>query len=255
MTAAAIASVAWTISAGTTFGSTWRERDAPRRIADRARGEDEILGLDRHRLPARQADEHRRGRDADRDHRVGEARAEERRQRDREDQERAREHGVGQPRDQHVDPAAGVAREQADGHADRQRDQHRDHAREQRRARAPDDARRARRGRSRRCRTSARRTAPCGSPSSSWRADRRARRAAPAARAPRRTRSTASPTAAPRRRSSRRNGCGARRHADRRRPARAGRPRAAPSLRPDLRVDDDVRDVGQRGSAGCTPSP
>ena len=119
MTAAAIASVAWTISARHDVRQHVAQRDAPRRIADRARGEDEVLGLDRQRLPARQPDEHRRGRDADRDHRVGEARAEKRGQRDREDQERAREHGVGQPRDQHVGPAAGVAREQADRHADR----------------------------------------------------------------------------------------------------------------------------------------
>ena len=141
MTAAAIASVACTISGGTMFGSTCRERDAPRRIADRARGQHELLGLDGERLSARQPDEHRRRRDADRDHRVGQARAEERGERDREDQERAGEQRVGHPRDQHVRHAARVAGEQSDRHADRQRDQHRHDAGEQRRARAEDDAR------------------------------------------------------------------------------------------------------------------
>ena len=92
------------------------ERDAPRGVADRARGEYEFLGLDRQRLPARQPHEDRCRRDADRDHRVGEARTEERGKRDRQDQERAREHRVGQPRDQHdVDPAAGVAGDEPDG--------------------------------------------------------------------------------------------------------------------------------------------
>ena len=137
MTAAAIASVACTISGGTMFGSTWRSAMRQRRIADRARGQHEVLGLDRERLAAREADEHRRRRDADRDHRVGEARPEERGERDREDQERAREQRIGEPRDQHVGPAARVAGEQSDGHADRQRDQHRHDAGQQRRARAP----------------------------------------------------------------------------------------------------------------------
>jgi hypothetical protein len=96
ITAAAIASVACTMSAGTTFGSTWTSAMRHGGLADRARREHEVLGLDRERLSARQPNEHRRGRDADGDHCIGEARAEERGERDREDQERAREHGIGE---------------------------------------------------------------------------------------------------------------------------------------------------------------
>ena len=89
ITAAAIASVACTISGGTTLGRMWRSAMRQVRIADRARRLDVVLDLHRQHLRAREADEDRRGRDADRDHRVGEARPEEGGERDREDQERA----------------------------------------------------------------------------------------------------------------------------------------------------------------------
>ena len=105
MTAAAIASVACTISGAHDVGQDVAQRDAQVRVADRARRLDVVLDLDREHLRARQPDEHRRRRDADRDHRVGEARAEERGERDREDQERAGEHRVGDARDQRRRPS------------------------------------------------------------------------------------------------------------------------------------------------------
>ena len=112
------------------------QRNPPRRVADRPRREDEIFRFDRERLPAGEPHEYGRRGNPDRDHRVGKARSEERRERDREDEKRTRQHGVGQPRNQHVDLAAGVAGEQSNRDADRQRNDHRDDAGEQRRTRA-----------------------------------------------------------------------------------------------------------------------
>ena len=59
------------------------------RQADRPRALDVILRLDRQHLAACQPDEDRRRRDADGDHRVGQARPQEGGERDGEDQERA----------------------------------------------------------------------------------------------------------------------------------------------------------------------
>jgi len=111
------------------------------RVADRARGLDVVLDLDLQHRRASEAHEDRRRRDADRDHRVGKARAEKRGERDRQDQERAREHRVGHARDQRVDPAADVAGREPDGDAQRERDRHGHASGEERRARSEDDAR------------------------------------------------------------------------------------------------------------------
>ena len=58
------------------------------RSADRARAFDVILRLDRQHLAAGQPDEDRHGREADGDHRIGQARPEEGGKRDGDDQER-----------------------------------------------------------------------------------------------------------------------------------------------------------------------
>ncbi len=55
---------------------------------------DIILGLDRQNLAARQAHEDRHGGQADGDHRIGEARAQEGGERDRDDQEGHREEAL-----------------------------------------------------------------------------------------------------------------------------------------------------------------
>jgi len=92
-------------------------------------------------LAAGQADEDGRRGDADRDHRIGEAGAEKGGQRDRQDEERHREHGVGDAHEQAVDPAPGVAGEQPDGHAEGERDRDRDETGEERGAGTVDHAR------------------------------------------------------------------------------------------------------------------
>ena len=78
---------------------------------------------------------------ADGDHGVLQRGPEKRRQRDGQDQERDRQHGVGDAADDGVDPAAAVARQQPDRHAEPERDRDRDDAGQQRGARAEDHAR------------------------------------------------------------------------------------------------------------------
>ncbi len=79
--------------------------DAPVRIADGARGFDIVLDLGSNGLPARQADEDRRGGDADGDHRIAEAGAEEGREGDGQDQEWDGEHGIDNARQQRSRPS------------------------------------------------------------------------------------------------------------------------------------------------------
>ena len=117
------------------------QRDTPTRIADGARGLDVILDFDRHHLPAREAHEDRRRGHANRDHGVAEARPEERRERNGEDQKWHRQHRVGDAREQRIDPPAEIARDQPERHADRNCNRHRDDAGKQRGARAEDHAR------------------------------------------------------------------------------------------------------------------
>ena len=153
-------------------GSNCRRRAPP----------DVVLDLHGEHLRPREADEHGRGRDADRDHRVGEAGAQERREGDGEDQEGTGEHRVGDARDQHVGPLAEIARERADGHADGKRDGDRDDAGQERGARAPDHAREHVAADLVGSEPVLPPRAPCGSRSSSSRADRTARSTARADR-------------------------------------------------------------------------
>ena len=112
------------------------------RQADRPRALDVVLRLDRQHLAARQPDEDRHRRQADGDHRIGQARAEERGQRDGEDQERAGQQRVGDARDDRRRSSRRNSRRASpngtpigDGDGDR------DDARHQRGLRAPDHAR------------------------------------------------------------------------------------------------------------------
>ena len=116
-------------------------QDLARRQADGAGALHIVLRLDRQRLAPRQAHEDRRGREADGDHRVGQRRPEESRQRDSQDQERRRQQRLSAARDHGVRPAAEIARDDAQRHPDRDRDQNRDAARQQRRLRPPDKPR------------------------------------------------------------------------------------------------------------------
>ena len=158
---------------------------------------DIVLGLHRQHLAAGQADEDRRGRKADGDHRVGQARAEEGGERDRQDQERAspasprwRARSRRRSSRRNSRPAGRTARRPPPRSRPRRRPP------SARRGRRRSGARR-RRGRARRCRANARPTAPGGSPGS-WSANgscgcdqrRRGRRAR------RRARTTAPPATA-----------------------------------------------------------
>ena len=58
--------------------------------------------------------------DADGDHRIAEARPQEGGQRDRKNEKRAGQHGIGDAADQRIDEAADIACDQADRHADRE---------------------------------------------------------------------------------------------------------------------------------------
>ena len=104
------------------------QRDPPARIAHGARGLDIVLDLDAHHLAPRQPHEDRRRGDADGDHGVAQARSEKRRERNGEDQERAGQHGVGDPADQGVDETAAIARQQPERHANAKRNPDRDRA-------------------------------------------------------------------------------------------------------------------------------
>ena len=117
-----------------------KQRDAPTRIADRTRGFHVILDLDGHHLTAREPHENRRRRYADGDHRIAEARAEECGKRDRQDEEWAGQHRVGDAADQSIEKAAEISGAQPERHADRKRDADRNHAGHQRSARAEDHA-------------------------------------------------------------------------------------------------------------------
>jgi hypothetical protein len=117
------------------------QRDAQVRIPDGARRFHVILDLDLEYRRARQAHEDRRRRDADGDHRVGEARSQKRSERDGENQKGAGEHRVGHARNERVDPAADVTGREPDGHAERERNRHGHASCQQRGARAEDHAR------------------------------------------------------------------------------------------------------------------
>ena len=106
------------------IGQDMPQRNAQVRVAECTGRLHVVLDLDRLHLRAGQADEDRRRRYADRDHCVGEARSQESSQRDREDQKGRRQHRIGDPRDERIGPASGVAREEADRNAKRQRDTH-----------------------------------------------------------------------------------------------------------------------------------
>ena len=157
MIALAIASVACTSTGGTMFGSMWRTATRQARIAD-ARAPPRHSRCVAASIVAPRATRMKTGvgGDADRDHRVGQVGPEERRQRDRQDQERAGQHRVDEAADharrssrRRTPPAGPTGTPIAGG------DQHRDHAGQQAGARAEDHAARARRGRSRRCPSSA----------------------------------------------------------------------------------------------------
>ena len=100
-------------------GQDVADGDPQRRAAERARGLDVVLRLDREHGAAGEADEDGQGRDADGDHGVAETRAEEGGQRDGHDEERDGEHRVGHAHDEVVDPPASVPREEAEGNAER----------------------------------------------------------------------------------------------------------------------------------------
>ena len=113
-------------------------RSAPAPIA--ARRHDEVGRLHRQHLAAHQAGILRRIDDADRDHRVGQARAQHRDDDQRQQQIGKRQQHVDQPHDQRVHPSAEVARHQPERAAQQQRKPVRHHDRQQRRARAVEDA-------------------------------------------------------------------------------------------------------------------
>src|SRR5262249_53993452 len=117
------------------------ERDPPMRVADGPRGLDIVLDLHGHHLGARQPYEYWRGRNADRDHRITEAGAQEGGERDSKNEKRARQNGIGDAAEQRIDEAAHVAGDYAYRHADQKRDRDRDDARQQRGARTIDHAR------------------------------------------------------------------------------------------------------------------
>ncbi len=111
------------------FGRMWRKMivasPAPLAIAARH----ELRLAERERLAARDPDAAPgRRRSPSAIVAVVEPRAEDRRQPDREDHEREREHHVGAARDDRVEPAAVVAGEQAERHRDQQREPRREEA-------------------------------------------------------------------------------------------------------------------------------
>ncbi len=108
--------------------------------ADRARRHDEVGGLHRQHLAAHQPGVLRRVDDADRDHRVGQARAEHRHDDQRQQQIGKRQQHIDHAHDQRVHPSADVARHQPERSAQQQRQPVRHHDRQQRRARAVEDA-------------------------------------------------------------------------------------------------------------------
>ena len=95
MIAAGIATVACTISVESMFGQDVADQDAHVARAVRDRGAHVVLLAQRERLAARDADQRRRGADAERDRRVRQRRPEDRGEPDREDQEREGEQHVG----------------------------------------------------------------------------------------------------------------------------------------------------------------
>ena len=116
------------------------QRNAVDRIADRPCRLDIILGLDRQSLAAGQPHKNRRRGNADGNHRIAQTRAQKGSQSNGQNEEGAGQHRVGETADQHIGPAAAIARDQAERHADQQRNANRDHACRQRGACSPDDA-------------------------------------------------------------------------------------------------------------------
>src|SRR5215468_6894185 len=111
------------------------------RIADRARGFDVVLDLCVQHLRPRQTDKGRHRRDADRNHRIGEARAEEGGERDGEDEERTSEERVRDAHEEPVEEPADIARDEADRYAAGKRDADRDDAGEKGGSRSEDHPR------------------------------------------------------------------------------------------------------------------
>ena len=69
MIAAATVRLDWMSSGGSMLGRTWPHGDAQPRAAERPRGDDELLGGERQRRPARQPQERRAGPRSDGEHR------------------------------------------------------------------------------------------------------------------------------------------------------------------------------------------
>ena len=96
--AVATSSVAWTMIGAVTFGQMWRPTIASGDRRD-PRGRDVLPLPDGQGLSPGQPGDGRRGDEADRDHHVADARAERRRDRQRQDQAGERLHGVNEAHD------------------------------------------------------------------------------------------------------------------------------------------------------------
>src|SRR5215831_6675741 len=127
MIAAAMASVACTMIGPRMLGRMWR-RTIRRCGLPTARGFDVVLDLGVEYLRPRQADKGRHRRDADRDHGIGEARAQEGGKRDGEDEEGTGEERIGDAHEEPVEEPADIARDEADRYAAGKRDADRDDA-------------------------------------------------------------------------------------------------------------------------------
>ena len=128
--------VAWTISAGAMFGSTWSKAIAERAAPGGARGE--RIFARQHRVGGRAGElgDDRHVGDADRHDRVDDARAEGRGQHDRREQRRKGEHEVAGLHDRVLDDAFPEGGEEAERDAEDEADADRHDADQDRDARA-----------------------------------------------------------------------------------------------------------------------
>ena len=160
MIAPAMPSVACTTTAGSAVGRTWRRTIRAGAGAERARRLDELELARAQRLPAHQPRVAHPADHRQRQHDVGQARAEHGDERDRQQDPRKRHQHIDHPADHVVHAAAEVAGDRAEQHADERRHRHDREADEQRDARAGERGARGCRGRARRGRTDARGSAP-----------------------------------------------------------------------------------------------
>ena len=141
MIAPAMPSVAWTTTAGSAVGSTCRRTIRAGAGAERARGLHELELPRAQRLPAHEPRVAHPADHRQREHDVGQARAEDGDERDRQQDPGKRHQHIDDPADHIVHTPAEVAGNRAEQHADGRRHRHDREADQQRDARARQQAR------------------------------------------------------------------------------------------------------------------